>query len=121
MSPYSKIRFKAWQFCFINWSDNVYHNVSDVQSFFKWANPGLFFILFLFFQTHITIFTTNKCEKCPSSIQCQDSNLQPLELDSPTITTRPGLLFLLRKFSAYRMLRCFLALHSAAHNFSTNQ
>ena len=26
------------------------------------ANPGLIFILFLPFQTHIKIFTTNKCE-----------------------------------------------------------
>ena len=33
------------------------------QLFKKWANPGLFFYLFSSFQTHITIFTTNKCEK----------------------------------------------------------
>ena len=29
----------------------------------KWAILGLFFHLFSSFQTHITIFTTNKCEK----------------------------------------------------------
>ena len=32
--------------------------------FFKWANPGLFFVYFRSFQTNNTIFTTNKCEKC---------------------------------------------------------
>ena len=30
-------------------------------------------------------------KKCSSSIQCWDSNLQPLEHESPHITTRPGL------------------------------
>ena len=49
------------------------------------------FHLFSSFQTHITIFTTNKCEKCPSSRRYCDSNSQPLENESPPITTRPGL------------------------------
>ena len=42
----------------------------------KWANPGHFFIYFRSFQTNITIFTTNQCEKmsCPSSIWRQDLN-----------------------------------------------
>ena len=31
--------------------------------FFKWANPGLFFVYLQSFQTNITIFTTNICEK----------------------------------------------------------
>ena len=31
--------------------------------FFKWANPGLFFVYFQSFQTNNTIFTTNICEK----------------------------------------------------------
>ena len=52
------------------------------------GHPGLFFI---YFQTNITIFTTNKREKCPSSIWCLDSNPRPLEHESPAITTRPGL------------------------------
>ena len=57
--------------------------------FFKWANLGLF----RSFQTNNTIFTTNQCEKmsCPSWIRRQDSNPRPLEHESPTITTRPGL------------------------------
>ena len=57
----------------------------------KWANPGLFFVYFRSFQTNITIFTTNICEKCPSSIWCRDSNPRPLEHKSLPITTRPGL------------------------------
>ena len=60
--------------------------------FLKWANPGLFFVYFRSFQTNIiTIFTTNICEKCPSSIQCRDLNPQPLERESLPITSRPGL------------------------------
>ena len=31
-------------------------------------------------------------KKCPSSIRCRYSNLQPLEHEFPPITTRPGLL-----------------------------
>ena len=30
-------------------------------------------------------------KKCPSSIQCWDSNQQPSEQESPPITIRPGL------------------------------
>ena len=48
--------------------------------------------LFVSFQTHITIFSTNRyVRKCPSSIQCRDSNTWPLEHESPPLTTRPGL------------------------------
>ena len=57
----------------------------------KWANPGIFCIYFCLFKTHIIIFTTNKCEECPSSIWCRDSNSRPLYHESPSITTRPGL------------------------------
>ena len=49
------------------------------------------FRLFFSFQSHTTIFTTNQCEKCPSSIQCQDSNSRHLEHGSLPRTTRPGL------------------------------
>ena len=38
----------------------------------------------------VSINRANKCEKCPSSIRCWDSNPQPLEPDSPPKTTRPG-------------------------------
>ena len=47
--------------------------------------------LFSSFQIQITIFTTNKCEKSPSSIQCWNSNPWPSEHESPPVTTRPGL------------------------------
>ena len=43
------------------------------------------------FQTHYKFYNKYICEKCPSSIQCRDSNSQPLEHESPPITTRPGL------------------------------
>ena len=47
----------------------------------KWANPGLFLVYFPSFQTNIdTIFTTNQCEKCPSSIWHRDSNPQPFDM-----------------------------------------
>ena len=59
--------------------------------FFKWANPGLFLIYFLSFQTNNTIFTTNQCKKYPCIIQRQDLNRRPLKHESSPITTRPGL------------------------------
>ena len=51
----------------------------------------IFIVYFRSFQTNITIFTTNICEKYPSSIWCWDSNPRPSEQESPPITTRPGL------------------------------
>ena len=56
------------------------------------GQPRPLFHLFLSFQTHITIFTTNRyVKKCPSNIWCQDSNSWPLAHESPPITTGPGL------------------------------
>ena len=56
------------------------------------GQPRPLFVYFWSFQTNIiTIFTTNKCEKCPSSIQCRDSNPRPPEREPLPITTRPGL------------------------------
>ena len=56
----------------------------------KLTNPDLFFI-FLSFQTQIEIFQQINVKKCPSSKWCKDSNSQPLEHESPPITTRQGL------------------------------
>ena len=43
---------------------------------------------------------------CPSSIQHQDSNPQPLEHESPPITTRPGLfLFIVVLFNQWHVTR----------------
>ena len=66
----------------------MWHSVN----FFKMGHPRLFFVLFSCFQTNITIFTTNQCEKCPSSVGCWNSNPLPLEHESPPITTTPGLI-----------------------------
>ena len=62
------------------------------ELFFKWANPGLFFAYFWSFQTNITNFYNKYMwKKCPSSIQCRDSNTWPSDHESPPITTRPEL------------------------------
>ena len=66
----------------------LYKNISLCISV-KMGQPRSLFDLFSSLQTHITFFITNKCEKCPSSIRCWDSNWQPLEHESPPITTRP--------------------------------
>ena len=59
----------------------------------KLADPGLFYRLFSVFSIkHHYIFTTNMCEKCPSSIQLQDLNPPPSEHESPPITTNQHLL-----------------------------
>ena len=47
------------------------------QSLFLNGLSAASFCLFLSFQTNNAFFTTNKCEKCPSSIQYWDSNPQP--------------------------------------------
>ena len=52
------------------------------------GHPQPLFNLFVSFQT---IITTNNSAKCPSSILYWDLNPQPLEHESPPITTRPGL------------------------------
>ena len=58
--------------------------------FFKWANPGLFFVYFRSFQTNITILQQIYVKKCPSSIRCWDSNPQPLERESLPFTLDQG-------------------------------
>ena len=56
--------------------------------FLKGLTPASFIVYFRSFQTTIiTIFTTNICEKCPSSIWCGDSNPRPLEHESAPTTT----------------------------------
>ena len=54
----------------------------------KWTISGSFSSL----QTNISILTTNKCEKCPSStVQCWYLNPRRVEHESPPIYSRPGL------------------------------
>ena len=70
----------------------------DTRLCWEWLGNDSFklgptsFYLFSSFQTHITIFTINKCVKCPSSLRCRDSNSRPLAHESHPITTRPELL-----------------------------
>ena len=73
-----------------HWCVSVWKN-AFLLFFKKMANPSLFFIYFRSFQTNFTIFTTNKCEKCPSSIRHRESNTRPLDRECLPITTRPGL------------------------------
>ena len=62
------------------------------------GQPRLFFIYFRRFQHTLQFLQQIIVKKCPSSIWCQDSNSQPLEHESPPITTRPGLFVLLSDF-----------------------
>ena len=59
---------------------------TNLESLLKMGRTRPLFRLFQSDQSNITIFTTNQCEKCPSSIWHWDSNSQP-----PPLTTRPGL------------------------------
>ena len=65
----------------------------SIEVFYKKNGPTLASFLFIFglFKTNYTIFISDKCEKCPSSIQWWDSNSQHVEHESSPITTRPGL------------------------------
>ena len=59
--------------------------------FLKRANPGLFFIYFCLFKQTLQFLQQINMKKCPSSVWYWDSNSQPLEHESPPITTRPRL------------------------------
>ena len=65
--------------------------VARLYCLVKMGQPRPLFHLFSSLQTHITILTTNKCEKYPSSIWCWDSNSRPSDDESTHITTRAGL------------------------------
>ena len=57
----------------------------------KMCQPRLLFHLFSVFSLKHFNFSTNQCEKCPSSIWCWDANPQPSDYESPPLTIRPGL------------------------------
>ena len=67
--------------------------VEIILNFFAYLKngpiPASFIGYFRSFQTKK--ITANICEKCPSSKWCGDLNPQPLEHESPPVTTRPGL------------------------------
>ena len=67
------------------------HQQNDCNVFLKkWATLASFSFYFRSLETNNTIFTANQYEKCPSSIQCWDSNPEPLKYELSPITTRPG-------------------------------
>ena len=68
-------------------SESYYGRRGDFK---KWANPGLFFVYFQSFQKTIQFLQQINVKKFPSSIQCRDLNPEPLEHESPPITTRRG-------------------------------
>ena len=89
--------------CFIIWyARRSCRPYLGAMFFLKMGQPRPLFRLFSSFQTNITIFTTNKWEKYPFSIQRWDSNPRPLEYESPPMTTRPGLPPLPNIFSVWR-------------------
>ena len=47
-------------------------------------------------------------KKCPSSIRCWVSNPQPLEHESPIITTRPGLVLIFAEWDATAAVQFFV-------------
>ena len=55
------------------------------------GQPRPLFRLFSVFSNKHYNFYNKIYEKCPSSIQCRDSNPRPLKRESLPITTRPGL------------------------------
>ena len=71
-------------------SDPKSRPIKASQSFKKWAIPCLFFVYFRLFK-NITILEQINEKTCPSSIRCWDSKPQPLDHESPPVTTRPGL------------------------------
>ena len=81
------------KFSFCNCSYLAWLTTSaDSPSLNNGPSPTSFWFTFSVFfkQTSMNFFTTNWCEKCPSSILCRDSNPRPSEHESPPISTRPG-------------------------------
>ena len=79
-----------------NGGKNIRFELSKV--FYKMSQSRPLFHLLSSFSNTSQIFTTNRnVKKCPTCIQCWVSNSQPLEHESPPITTRPGLSTMLTK------------------------
>ena len=66
---------------------NQHSSFETVIFFLKWAS---FLPTFVILHTSKFLQQTN-VNKCPSSIQCRDSNSRPLQHESHPIITRPGL------------------------------
>ena len=63
-----------------------------ILGFLNGPSPASFFVYFDLFKQTLQFLQQINVKKCPSSIRCRDSNPGPSEYESPTITTRPGLL-----------------------------
>ena len=88
--------------------------------FQKWANPGLFFVYFWSFQTTSLQFLQQiYVKKCPSSIQCRDSNPWPSLRESLPITTRQG--FTLSLTSSIFLTPNIVHLTTLVHSFIFTQ
>ena len=61
------------------------------ECFLNGPTPASFSFIFVFSDTHYNFYNNKNAKNCPSSIWCWDLNSRPLEYESPTITTRPGL------------------------------
>ena len=93
---------------------------------FLMGHPRSLFRLFSSNPTNITILLQIYVKKCPSSIQCRDSNQWPSGHESPPITTRPGLLPK-SHMTSLNQLECFISvqvlydtgsvLHVSWHNY----
>ena len=88
--------------------------------FLKGPSSASFSCIFVFSNNHYN-FTTNKCEKCPSSIWCWVLNPRPLEHESPPISTRrPGLLPCNPFRSKYNFALKYLGTRWRSHQLSTH-
>ena len=76
----------------MRWSEIIRSNKKPscrcpLKFFLNGPSSASFSFIFSVFLATNTYFTTNLCEKCPSSIRCQDLNSQPSEQESLPITT----------------------------------
>ena len=79
--------------CNLHLNLNISFRYSEQGKLILKPKPASFIVYFfgLIKQTSLQILQQINVKKCPSSIQCRDSNTWPLENESPPITTRPGL------------------------------
>ena len=77
--------------------------------FKKWANPGLFLIHFRLFKQMLQFLQQIYVKKCPTNIQCRDSNPWTSGDEFPPITTRPGLPSNFRLFFKKTWKSCVLS------------
>ena len=71
----------------------MYEKRAGIGPYFfkKIGHPQPLFIYFRLFKQTLQFLQPINVKKYPSSIRCWDLNPQPLEHESPPITTRPGL------------------------------